>query len=252
MFKLWCERGIRLSARTVWNAGLQSHPWVPVWVLPSEWTTPLYSKLQSGDWLRYRYRIRSAYRQLHHKFVGRHQQMSQCASTWQALDVVDTGESSPLADFSIAPTNPWFCLLFHPELRLPSRSLASVHSPWSRILAIITNGHTNPSGSKIVATLRKTFRFVIWNSGDPAEAVTVNTSSVLFHEIPSVFVIGAWPPLITISVACSSVGIASIIFGESEIHFLAYMLATTHSAFNWRYSSAPSSLFSTLSIESSI
>jgi len=44
----------------------------------------------------------------------------------------------------------------------------------------------------------------------------VNQSSVLFHEIPSVFVIGSWPLYITITVARS--------FGEFEIHFLACML----------------------------
>ena len=65
------------------------------------------------------------YRQLHHKLAQRHQQMSQCASTWQALNVVDIRESSPLEDFSIAPTNLRFCLLFHLELRCPSRSLES-------------------------------------------------------------------------------------------------------------------------------
>ena len=83
-----------------------------------------------------------------------------------------------------------------------------------------------------MATLRRMFRFVVWKSGEIGEAVTVNKASVLCHEIPSVFVTGSWPLFITISVARSSVGMASTTFGELEIHLLACMLAIPHSAFN--------------------
>ena len=83
-----------------------------------------------------------------------------------------------------------------------------------------------------MATLRRTFRFVVRKSGEIGEAVTVNKFSVLFHEIPSVFITGSWPLLITISVARSSVRMASTTFSELEIHFLACMLAIPHSAFN--------------------
>ena len=68
-----------------------------------------------------------------------------------------------------------------------------------------------------MATLRRMFRFVVWKSGEIGEAVTVNKASVLCHEIPSVFVTGSWPLFITISVARSSVGMASTTFGELEI-----------------------------------
>jgi len=57
------------------------------------------------------------------------------------------------------------------------------------------------------------FRFVVWKSVETGEAVTVNKSLLLFHEIPSVFTTGSWPLFITISVARSSVGMASITFG---------------------------------------
>ena len=42
-----------------------------------------------------------------------------------ALDIADAGESSPRAEFSITQTELRFGLLFHLELRSPSRSLAS-------------------------------------------------------------------------------------------------------------------------------
>ena len=83
-----------------------------------------------------------------------------------------------------------------------------------------------------MAALHKMFRFVVLKSGKIGEAVMVNKSLVLFHKIPSVFVTGSWPLFITISVARSSVGMASTTFGELEIHFLARMLAIPHSAFN--------------------
>ena len=127
--------------------------------------------------------------------------------------------------------NPRFCWLSHLVLRHPNRSLAST-APEVEVLQQMTYGHTKPRGSNIVAILRRTFPFVVWKSGETREAVTVNKSSVLFDEIPIVFITGSWPLVITISVARSTVGMASITFGELEIHFLACMLAIPHSAFN--------------------